>query len=70
MSMGGSSKAILAATRDLANRWNQVKEEWRDAKAAEFEQQFLSELLASAERAAAMLDELDKTLEIARRQCE
>ena len=70
MNLGGSGKAIVADTRDLSNRWNQVKDEWRDAKAGEFEQQYLSELFASAERAAAMLDELDKVIEAARRQCE
>ncbi|MGV3774629.1 MAG: hypothetical protein ACO1QB_17145 [Verrucomicrobiales bacterium] len=70
MSLAGNGKAIMAATRDLSNRWNTVKDEWRDVKAAEFEKQYLMELFASAESAAAMLDELDKIIEGARRECE
>ena len=41
MSTQGSSAQLEAAWRDLAAAWQHVNDDWRDARAREFEQRYL-----------------------------
>jgi hypothetical protein len=70
MSLSANGKVILTATRELARKWDETKQSWRDAKAEQFEQQYLAELFAQVERSVPILDELDKLIGSVRNQCE
>lgn len=70
MNTSANGKQLVAATKDLVRRWEETKESWQDAKAIEFEQKYLFELLAAMERAAPVFDDLDKLLNRIRSDCE
>jgi hypothetical protein len=70
MNTSANGKQLVAATKDLVRRWEETKESWQDAKATEFEQKYLFELLAAIERAAPVFDDLDKLLNRIRSECE
>ena len=70
MNVSTNGKVVLTATRELSRKWNQTKEFWRDAKSAEFEQEYLSDLMTDVERAIPILEELDKLISNIRRECE
>ena len=70
MNTSANGKQLVAATKDLVRRWEETKESCQDAKAIEFEQKYLFELLAAMERAAPVFDDLDKLLNRIRSDCE
>ena len=62
MNVSTNGKVVLTATRELARKWDQTKESWRDAKAEEFEREYLAGLMSDVERAIPILDELDRLI--------
>jgi hypothetical protein len=70
MSLSTHASAILTATQELERKWVETREQWRDAKAREFEEKYLTELFATVERTALVLEEIDKLITQARRSCE
>ena len=70
MSVSANAKVILTATRELARRWDQTREQWSDAKSAEFERVYLSELFSGVERAGSLMEELDRLIASVKNQCE
>ena len=70
MNVSTNGKVVLTATRELARKWEHTRQFWRDAKADEFERQFLSDLLSDVERSIPILEELDKLISTVRRECE
>ena len=68
--MTGSSSRLGALTKELAGQWHQTRDSWRDAKAQEFERKYIDEVLASVDRAVAVIDQLDKMLAKIRTDCE
>jgi len=70
MSMRAGSARLTAAARELSNRWQETRHYWRDAKSDEFERRHLKELLATVERTAAIMDQLDKVLVNIKKDCE
>jgi hypothetical protein len=70
MSLSANGKVILAATRELSRKWDETKHSWSDAKAEQFEREYLAELFAQVERSVPIMDELDKLIGSVRNQCE
>lgn len=68
--MSGSGQRLSALTRDLSNRWQHTKESWRDAKAEEFERQYLEDLYVSVDKAMHVMEQLDKLMAKIRSECE
>jgi hypothetical protein len=68
--VSGSGQRLGGFTRDLANRWQHTKESWRDAKAEEFERQYLEELYTSVDKAIHVMEQLDKLMAKIRSECE
>ena len=68
--MTGGGQRLGALTRDLSNRWQQTKESWRDAKAEEFERQYIEELQTSVDKAMHVMEQLDKLMVKIRSDCE
>jgi hypothetical protein len=68
--MKASGNRLIAITRELWGQWQQTKAYWKDAKCAEFERKYMEELLASVERAATVMEQLDKLITKVRKDCE
>ncbi len=67
----GSSKSLLAdANRELFARWDETRQIWRDAKAAEFEKEFLAPLPQAVAAATRVIEELDRMLSKIHADCE
>lgn len=70
MSMSGSKGLLTLATRNLEARWGETRFSWRDRKAQEFEEMYLSELMTSVNSALRVIEELDQLLEKVHADCE
>lgn len=70
MSMSGSKSLLTLATRNLQARWGETRFSWRDRKAEEFEEHYLSELMAGVNSALRVIEELDQLLEKVHADCE
>lgn len=66
----GTKNRLLGLTKELAADWAVTKDAWRDAKAREFEQQYLNELFAAVNAAVAHMDALERVLQQIREDCE
>ncbi len=68
--MSGSGSKLAALTKELAQRWQQTKEDWRDAKSLEFERHYMDELLTSVDKAVAVMEQVDKLVTKIKHDCE
>ena len=68
--MSGSKGLLTLATRNLQARWGETRFSWRDRKAEEFDELYLSELVHSVNSALRVIDELDQLLEKVHADCE
>jgi vacuolar-type H+-ATPase subunit B/Vma2 len=68
--MSGSKGLLTLATRQLQARWGETKFSWRDRKAQEFDDLYLSELMNSVNSALRVIDELDQLLEKVHADCD
>jgi hypothetical protein len=70
MSVAASKNRLAGLTRELMVRWRETTDHWRDAKAQEFEEKYLEDLTTSVDRAATVIEQLDKLLAKVRKDCE
>lgn len=70
MSMSGSKGLLTLATRNLQARWGETRFSWRDSKAQEFEDLYLSDLMNGVNAALRVIEELDKLLEKVHADCD
>ena len=70
MSAVGSKGRLLGASKELALKWEETKNYWRDEKSAEFEHKYLQELFVSVNKAIGVIDKLDELLKKVRSDCE
>ncbi len=70
MSLNSTRSRLLMLTKQLSIRWNETREHWQDAKAAEFQKRYLDELLNRVNVTAASIESLDEGLAKIRRDCE
>jgi len=70
MSLSGSRSRLSAISKELAIRWRETKNYWRDSKSQEFEQRYMDELLARVDKTVTVIEKLDKLIEQVRRDCE
>ncbi len=68
--MNANATRLAGATRELWLQWQQTRSDWRDDKAVEFEQHYLSELVLSVDKTVAVIEQLDKLIGKIRRDCE
>ena len=68
--MSGSKGLLTLATRNLHARWGETRYSWRDRKAAEFEEMYLSELMNGVNSALRVIEELDHLLEKIHADCD
>ena len=70
MSLGGNAIRLSTVTKQLLIQWDQTKEHWKDAKAAEFETKYLDELRQGVDRAVMVIEQLDKIITKVKKDCE
>ena len=68
--ISANGRLVAALTKDLMRNWAGTREHWQDAKAYEFEQHFLSELMSSVERAVPVFEDLERVIRKIRSDCE
>jgi len=70
MNISANGKMLVMATKELSVRWSETKDAWKDTKSSEFEQKYLTELMASVDRAVPVFDDLEKLISRVRSDCE
>ena len=70
MTISANGRALAIATKDLLLRWEETKQFWQDAKASDFEQEYLTQLQIAVDRATPVFEELDKLVTRVRSECE
>jgi hypothetical protein len=68
--MTGNASRLSAVTRDLFERWRQTRATWRDARAIQFEKDYLEPLEDAVKSAVRGITELEALLTHIRRDCE
>jgi len=68
--MKTSSARLTGLTKELRVQWLDTKSYWKDARSLEFERKYMEELFASVDRAATVIEQLDKLLTKIRTDCE
>jgi len=70
MSASGSKGRLAGASKELALKWEETKNHWRDEKSAEFERKYLQELFVGVEKVISVIEKLDELLKKVRSDCE
>ena len=70
MNLAGSKSKLAGAAKDLALKWEETKNFWRDEKSAEFERRYLQELFLGVDKTVAIIDKLDELFKKIRSDCE
>ncbi len=70
MSISGDGKRLAMLTLQLITQWQQTKEFWKDAKGLEFERKFIDELKHTVDNSLTVIEQLDKLVTKARKDCE
>jgi hypothetical protein len=68
--MKTGSARLAGLTKELRVQWLDTKSYWKDARCLEFEHKYMEELFASVDRAATVIEQLDKLLTKIRTDCE
>jgi hypothetical protein len=61
---------LAKASKELTARWNDARLSWNDARAKEFEEQFLAPLEVDLRKAADALDRVAAMVSQIRRECQ
>jgi hypothetical protein len=70
VSISGDGKRLAMLTLQLSNQWQQTREYWKDAKGQEFGHVYMEELTQGVNNALAVIEQLDKLVNKARKDCE
>ena len=70
MSARASAVKLTKSTKSFLQAWHQAKTYWRDTKQREFEKNYVESLPDDISAAIRVIEEIDKILTKARRDCE
>lgn len=70
MSASNAKGILTGATRQLQDRWEQTRRDWRDRKANDFSETYLEPLAHDVQAALRVIDELDILLQRIHADCE
>lgn len=70
MSLSGTKGRLSGTQKELALRWAETKNCWRDAKSREFEKKFLEDLWLQLDRTLTVMDKMDELLRKIENDCE
>lgn len=69
MSMAPSKSRLAGTTKELWRQWETCKNSWRDAKAQQFEKDYLEPVVDSVDLALTTIEQLDKIINKVRNDC-
>ncbi|UCD30221.1 MAG: hypothetical protein JSV03_07060 [Planctomycetota bacterium] len=69
MSVSAGRAIIKDASKKFLARWNSTKMMWRDENSRQFEEKFLTELLAKLRKAEGVMEHMDAVLNRVRHDC-
>lgn len=67
---GAAAATIQESTRELMVRWHEVREKWRDAKAREFSETYLTGLGEDTARAVKVIQDIERLFAKIHADCE
>jgi hypothetical protein len=70
MSASNAKGILTGATRQLRDRWEQTRRDWRDRKATEFQEDYMDPLARDVQATLRVIDELDILLQQIHADCE
>jgi len=70
MRVSGSKSRLAAISKELSLRWDETKQYWKDGKSHEFDQRYMTELLARVDKTVMVIEKLDELLNKVRSDCE
>ena len=70
MNVAGSASNLNEAYKELLAAWDQTRDRWRDAKAAEFGEKYIESLPVDIAKAISAMGDIDKILKKIRTACE
>ncbi len=70
MNLNATRTRVESLTRELCRSWDETRNVWRDAKAQEFDAEYMQELVARCSQASAAIEKLDQLLTRVRNDCE
>ncbi len=70
MNVGSSRGLLVRSSRDLVEAWRETQRYWRDARAAQFDKDFIADIPKSVGSAATVIQDIDAILNRIRRDCE
>jgi len=65
-----SEVLLSAAVRDLQRGWQETSSSWRDRARAEFEKEYIDEILPAVKAALGAMNEVNRLLGQAIKECE
>jgi hypothetical protein len=69
MSLSGNRTRLIGVTKELMAKWEHTRESWKDAKCLEFERTYLKDLMSGVDKAATVMEQLDKLISKVRSDC-
>lgn len=69
MSFETNKEQLLSSTKDLMREWRNVKQDWNDKKADEFERKFIQLIDSQVNHAFEAIDTITAMYNEARRDC-
>lgn len=70
MNIAANKGRLRNITRDLIVEWRHTRETWRDAKAVEFEREYLDEVTSGVEQTVIVIGKLDEIVRRIHKDCE
>ncbi len=70
MSMQPYQARLAGITRELLKNWQHTQTVWKDSRATEFGEKYLTELFSSVETTHIAIDQLDAIISKIRKDCE
>ena len=70
MSVSNSKGLLTGATSQLHARWLETRGSWRDRKALDFEETYLSDLESSVSATVKVIEEIERLLHQVHADCE
>jgi hypothetical protein len=70
VSAKGCSSTLAQSAKNLSAGWQEAQAHWRDAKAAQFQREYLDAIPALVGKSREALEELDRILRKVRSDCE
>ena len=70
MNLNGNKSRLTGLTKEISLRWAETKSHWHDAKSAEFDQRFMTELFPRLNKATNTIEKLEELFKKIRKDCE